>query len=205
MSKYMAEFHKRLLYKQNYTADENVSVFSCAYAIMWGLNKEEPLTTSRLRLTMLFTRETSGIQPVQGLIEQWKTDGWQIIDEFVDLHRDFMTQEDFEDYLLKMARSFLLGIPIDSEIVSEDLPKPPSSGKAVKIPASRIEKLIKKETKKEEDKPIKDINLDDLNPEKLSDDDDIYIVEEAEPSEEESQEKSSQEVVSEDESDDEWI
>lgn len=181
MTKYEAQFDTRLLYKQNYTADENISVFSCTYAIMWGIGSKEPLTTSRLRLTMLFTKESLGIQPVQGLIEQWKQDGWQVLDEFVDLNRDFVSQETFEEHLIKMARSFLLGIPIESEIVSEDdQPSPftPSS-KKTSLPSSRIEKLMKKETSKKntEDIDIKDSDDDNItSPEgNISEESDNYI------------------------------
>ena len=143
---YKAEFNTRLLYHQKYSTEDCVHVASSMYAIMWGLNST-PLTTTRIRLTSLYNISGSCVQPIQGLIEQWKNDGWVVIDEFVDITREFDSQKEYESYLMKMARSFLLGIPIESDIVSGDDPIP--KGTKLNIPDlhSRLDKLIKKDNK----------------------------------------------------------
>ena len=146
---FKAEFNTRLLYSQKYATEDDVHVSSSMYAVMWGLNLSAPLTTTRLRLTCLYNLVGSSVQPIQGLIEQWKNDGWVIVDEFVDIVREFDSQKDFEDQLMNMGRSFLLGIPIDSSIISDDDTSPPPKGTKVIIPSltSRLDNLIKKDSK----------------------------------------------------------
>lgn len=143
---FKAEFNTRLLYHQNYSTEDGVHVASTMYAVMWGLHAS-PLTTTRVRLTSLYNISGASVQPIQGLIEQWKNEGWVILDEFVDITREFDSQKEYESYLMKMARSFLLGIPIDSEIVSDDDPKPGVSKATIPDLTSRLDKLIKKDSK----------------------------------------------------------
>tara|TARA_B100000035_G_C20872547_1_gene496893 strand:- start:233 stop:826 length:594 start_codon:yes stop_codon:yes gene_type:complete len=144
---FKAEFNTRLLYHQNYSTEDGVHVASTMYAVMWGLHAS-PLTTTRVRLTSLYNITGAAVQPIQGLIEQWKNEGWVILDEFVDITREFDSQKEYEAYLMKMARSFLLGIPINSEIVSgDDDPKPAISKASIPELTSRLDKLIKKDSK----------------------------------------------------------
>jgi hypothetical protein len=117
---YKAEYDTRLLYRQQYITDEGIYVTSASYAVIWAYSKNVEPTTTRIRLTTMCTKESGEYAPVQGLIEQWKTNGWLIMDEFCDADLSFGTQEGFEGHLMKMARAFILGIPIKSDILSDD-------------------------------------------------------------------------------------
>jgi len=166
MSSFKTNYETRMLYTQSYLADEAVNVTSDMHAVMWSYGPSAP-TTTRVRLTFIYTREAKGISPVQGLIEQWKNEGWTIVDEYVDAYQEFDEVEDFRAHLLEMTRSFLLGIPFGSEVQSPAGPKDPVSKPALKIPkpniTSRLDSIIRKSS--EDKKPIK---------KNIPDEDDIY-------------------------------
>jgi len=148
MSMYKAEYDTRLLYSQNYSADEGLFVSTDCYAVMWVYPGSVSPTTTRVRLTYIYTKEGGGIAPVQGIMEQWKSEGWTVMDEFCDGYSDFSTAEELRDQMMQMVRSFLLGVPIGAEVEGDESPKPSSPNKTgLKKPSalkSRIEKLIKK-------------------------------------------------------------
>ena len=149
MATYRTEYDTRLLYTQSYIADETIHVGTDTYAVMWTYPGAVSPTTTRVRLTYLYTKEGMGISPIQGVLEQWKAEGWLIFDEFCDGYLGFNTVEDFRNYLMQMTRSFLLGVPLGAEVEGDVSPKPSSPNKATlktKPTAlkSRIEKLIKK-------------------------------------------------------------
>ena len=194
---YKAEFNTRLLYQQKYSTEEGVHVASTMYAVMWGLHAS-PLTTTRLRHTSLYNMTGTSVQPIQGLIEQWKNDGWVVLDEFVDITREFDSRKEYEAYLMKMARSFLLSIPIESTIVSDDEPKP--NGNKLSMPdlSSRLDKLIKKDTK------IPEVFKDS----QVADDGEDTYAELSDKKEEDSnikEEELDTQAVDDDESDDDWV
>jgi len=163
---YKTNYETRLLYTQSYLADEAVNVTSDMHAIMWSFGPAAP-TTTRVRLTFIYTREAKGISPVQGLIEQWKNEGWSVIDEYVDGYQEFDEIDDFRAHLLEMTRAFLLGVPFGSEVQGDSTPKSPGRKAGLKIPkpniSSRLDSIIKKTT---EDKVDNDKNVPD--------EDDIY-------------------------------
>jgi len=148
MSMYKAEYDTRLLYSQSYSADEGLFVSTDCYAFMWTYPGARTPTTTRVRLTYIYTKENGGIAPVQGIMEQWKSEGWTVMDEFCDGFTDFNEPEELRDQMMQMVRSFLLGVPIGAEVEGDESPKPPSPNKTgLKKPTaikSRIEKLIKK-------------------------------------------------------------
>ena len=149
MSVYKAEYDTRLLYSQNYAADEGLFVSTDCYAVMWTYPQAITPTTTRVRLTYIYTKEGGGISPVQGILEQWKSEGWTVMDEFCDGYSDFSTPEDLRDHMMQMARSFLLGVPLGAEVEGDASPKPPTPNKTGLKPRpsalkSRIEKMIKK-------------------------------------------------------------
>ena len=148
MTMYRAEYDTRLLYSQNYAADEGLFVSTDCYAVMWTYPGAVTPTTTRVRLTYIYTKEGGGISPVQGIMEQWKSEGWTVMDEFCDGYADFSTAEELRDQMMQMVRSFLLGVPIGAEVEGDESPKPPTPNKTgLKKPTalkSRIEKLIKK-------------------------------------------------------------
>ena len=145
---YRAEYDTRLLYSQSYAADEGLFVSTDCFAVMWTYPGAVTPTTTRVRLTYIYTKEGGGIAPVQGIMEQWKSEGWTVMDEFCDGYSDFTTAEELRDQMMQMVRSFLLGVPIGAEVEGDESPKP---GKPIKTglkkPSalkSRIEKMIKK-------------------------------------------------------------
>ena len=148
MSMYRAEYDTRLLYSQNYAADEGLCVSTDCYAVMWVYPGSVSPTTTRVRLTYIYTKEGGGIAPVQGIMEQWKSEGWTVMDEFCDGYSDFSTAEELRDHMMQMVRAFLLGVPMGAEVEGDDSPKQPAPNKTgLKKPSalkSRIEKLIKK-------------------------------------------------------------
>ena len=153
MSMYKAEYDTRLLYSQSYAADEGLFVSTDCYAVMWTYPQAVSATTTRIRLTYIYTKEGGGISPVQGIMEQWKSEGWTVMDEFCDGYTDFATAEDLRDQMMQMVRSFLLGVPIGASVEGDMSPKPPTPNKTgLKKPSalkSRIEKMIKKPTEDE--------------------------------------------------------
>lgn len=160
MSTYKAEYDTRLLYSQNYIADEGVFVGTDMYAVMWTYPQAVSPTTTRVRLTYIYTKENGAISPVQGIMEQWKPEGWTVMDEFCDTYADFTTAEDLRDQMMQMVRSFLLGVPIGAEVEGDESPKPPTPNKTgLKKPTtfkSRIEKMIKKPSTDDQDAPEPD-------------------------------------------------
>ena len=155
MSMYKAEYDTRLLYSQNYIADEGLFVATDMYAVMWTYPQAISPTTTRVRLTYIYTKEGGAIEPVQGIMEQWKPEGWSVMDEFCDTYTDFSSPEDLRDHMMQMVRAFLLGVPLGAEVEGDDSPKTPTPNKTgLKKPTSfksRIEKMIKKPTTSEGD------------------------------------------------------
>jgi len=197
---YKTNYETRLLYTQSYLADESVNVTSDMHAIMWSFGPASP-TTTRVRLTFIYTREAKGISPVQGLIEQWKSDGWSVVDEYVDGYQEFDEIDDFRAHLLEMTRAFLLGVPFGSEVQGDTPPKTPARKTGLKIPkpniSSRLDAIIKKTT---EDKTDSDENVPDA--------DDIYakgVYTKPERADIKLNPSSSSDVDSSDDDDDDWI
>ena len=163
---YKTNYETRLLYTQSYLADESVNVTSDMHAIMWSFGPAAP-TTTRVRLTFIYTRESKGIAPVQGLIEQWKNDGWTVVDEYVDGYQEFDEIDDFRAHLLEMTRAFLLGVPFGSEVQGDVPPKTPIRKTGLKIPkpgniTSRLDSIIRKSTEDKEDVPGNNPDEDDI-------------------------------------------
>ena len=202
MSSFKTNYETRLLYTQSYMADEAVNVTSDMHAIMWSYGGTSP-TTTRVRLTFIYTREAKGITPVQGLLEQWKNEGWTVIDEFVDGYQDFEDIADFRAHLLEMTRSFLLGVPFGSEVVGDTPAKPPIRKTGLKIPktgiSSRLDALIKKTT---------DDSSNTTGDKNTPDEDDIYakgVYVKPEKADVKLNPSSSSDVDSLDDDDDDWI
>lgn len=189
MNEYRAEYDTRLLYKQKYETEEGVHVDSNMYAVMWAQSKDIVPVTSRLRYTLLYTREGGEIHPIQGLIEQWKGEGWAIIDEFTEAHITFDHEDDFEEHLAEMAKSFLLGIPKGSKVIGTSGPDKEPVEKAVVVP-ERVTKILSKDNAIPA--PIKE----DKSPKKTEDKEDTYAKKKV---------KKTKPKKSEDDSDEDWI
>lgn len=121
-----AKFETRELYSQKYMSDEEIHVSSTTYAVLWSLNNNSDPITSRLRVTLLYKKDGLTVSPIQGLIEQWKTEGWTPLDEFADAELTFDGRKEFENHMLTMARSFILGVPLNATITDpDDTPEDP--------------------------------------------------------------------------------
>ena len=57
MSMYRAEYDTRLLYSQSYSAEEGLFVSTDCYAVMWTYPQAVSPTTTRVRLTYIYTKE----------------------------------------------------------------------------------------------------------------------------------------------------
>lgn len=151
MTAYKSDYDTRLLYTQSYMADEGLHITTDMHAVLWTYPQATSPTTSRIRLTFIYTKEGAGISPVQGLIEQWKSEGWSVVDEYCDGYLEFDSVEEYRGHLLEMVRSFLLGVPFGAEVEGDVSPGPrkPPPSKGSKIPkltgfTSRIDRLVKK-------------------------------------------------------------
>lgn len=155
MPTYKTNYETRILYSQSYMADESVHVSTDTHAVLWSFGLTEP-TTTRVRLTFIYNKDMKGITPVQGLIEQWKSDGWTVIDEYCDGFLEFDDLEGFRQHMLEMTRSFLLGVPFGSKVQGSDTPpsQPPIRKLGLKTTktgsiTSRLDSIIKKSSKKD--------------------------------------------------------
>ena len=171
-------YETRKLYRQTYMSDEEVQVISATHAVMWDSAASKDPITSRLRTTMLFKKEDGLIAPIQGLIEQWKGEGWAPLDEFCDAELVFEFVDDFEDHLMRMARSFLLGIPLNGDVnVSDDTPPDPVETRTFN-PEERLKGVKKvKPVKKSKNKDLEDSKFEESKHEDSSseDDDDDWL------------------------------
>lgn len=166
-------YETRVLYRQTYMSDDEIQVVSATHAVMWDSSASADPITSRLRTTMLFKKEKGLIAPIQGLIEQWKGEGWAPLDEFCDAELVFEFSDDFEDHLMRMARSFLLGIPLNGNVTLPD-DTPPDPVEAITIKTEDRMKGVKKvkPAKKNQSKDTNDTNFEESKYEESSSDDD---------------------------------
>jgi hypothetical protein len=166
-------YETRVLYRQTYMSEDDIQVVSATHAVMWDTTVSADPVTSRLRTTMLFKKENGLISPIQGLIEQWKGEGWTPLDEFCDAELVFEFSDDFEEHLMRMARSFLLGIPLNGNVnITDDTPPEPVEAIIIK-PEERIKGVKKvKPAKKNKSKNTDDSNFEESKYEETSSDDD---------------------------------
>jgi hypothetical protein len=106
-------FQSRLLYKQSGLVEDGVQIASKTYAVSWTYTGATSQTTTRIRTTCIFNQQNDeSIIIHSGLIEQWKSNGWIMMEEYYDDRVEFATQEEFSKRLFEHAQSFLMGIPI---------------------------------------------------------------------------------------------
>lgn len=184
MTTYKAKYETRKLYTQKYVTEDEVAVSSTTYAVMWSLSDDD-IVTSRLRITLLFKQENTVISPVQGLVEQWKGEGWTPMDEFADAELVFDTQEDFEEHMCRIARSFILGIPLNSDLSdNDDTPEDPVNTRTFDTKDKRFSKSTK---------------IANISPVKLTGKNDIL------PEQEEAKNTNENQKSDDDSDDDEWL
>lgn len=157
---YKTKYNTRVLYSQKYATEDEVTVSSTTYAVMWSFNKDSDPITSRIRITLLYKKDGTMLSPIQGLIEQWKGEGWTPMDEFADAELVFESSKEFEDHMLRMARSFILGVPLNADVDDfDDTPEDPVNTRTFDTKVKRF----KKGTKLNNIKPIKVSLIDPID------------------------------------------
>lgn len=186
-SKYAADYDTRLLYEQRCVSEEGLSILTSMHACLWTYQQAVGSTTARIRLTCIYEEAGGEIIPVSGAIEQWKAEGWSMVDEFCDGTKTFLTGEGFREYLLEMTKSFLLGIPIGSRISGHVPPRTPFSGTPKKpfkkftrkytppVTSDKVPPLDGIKSEKTEKDLAKDTGVNTDIPKEDDDDDDSWI------------------------------
>ena len=141
-SRYAAEYDTRMLYEQKCTTEEGYTILTSMHACLWTYQQAVGATTARIRLTCIYEECPIDINPVSGAIEQWRSEGWSIIDEFCDTSHVFLTGEDFRNQLLEMTRAFLLGVPLGAKVAGSVPSSVPSGSK----PKKPFKKFTRKNT-----------------------------------------------------------
>ena len=171
------EFAVKKLYDQSTNIDEGKYVFSrmiaCSYVYPGALSRN----TSRCRTTIIYENLNPGIDVVGGTVEKWSDKGWQTIDEYFDTNLSFFDVEEALDYLLKMYKAFVLGLPHEiKEHEHEHDPFPSPVTPSDKKPNIRV-LSFKEKFDKEADKYSKEDKKEtpDKNETKDSEPDDDWV------------------------------
>ena len=103
-------FNHVKIYDQKCVTDEGVNVASSIFAVYWTIDENTTKISSRVRVTCVYDDTTPGvIIPHGGTIEQWKTNGWVLVDEYFDTRSNFESVEAFTDHVFRHAKSFITG------------------------------------------------------------------------------------------------
>tara|TARA_B100000287_G_C20620888_1_gene775903 strand:- start:732 stop:1229 length:498 start_codon:yes stop_codon:yes gene_type:complete len=161
-------FESKLLYEQYSATEDGASVLSTVYAILWTYPGAMTKTSARVRTTFIYQPEPGGIIILGGTIEKWRSEGWGLMEEYLETRYDFLSLEECRDRLLNIAESFLTGTPlqdIDETYFPEDPGTPlPTIDKNKKPDFKVIEyeekKSEKSKSKKNKAKPKKEPDFD---------------------------------------------
>ena len=124
-SAYEIEFEHRVLYEQKALIEEEKQIHTKTYACSYLYPGAISRTTCRARTTLVYDCSVPGLIDVAGgTIEKWSEGGWNTIEEFFDTSLTFISSEEALDHMLKMFKSFILGINCLGDI-SSDSPAPP--------------------------------------------------------------------------------
>tara|TARA_R110002153_G_scaffold36023_1_gene106782 strand:+ start:2253 stop:2807 length:555 start_codon:yes stop_codon:yes gene_type:complete len=145
-------YETRLLYRQKHTIETDIAlnvIMSAIHAVSYRYPQSLASTTSRIRTTLIYTEVNGQVVPEQGLLEQFKQDGWVPIDEFLEEDVSFNTYDEYEEYAMLMVKSFLIGVPIEATgaIAGPAPATPKMSSRSKQFKA----KLIPKTSKTKED------------------------------------------------------
>ena len=109
----MSKVKTTLLYDQHSMAEESSFILSSMYTFQWTYPGASNSTTTRCRLTCVYTRESNGKLYINlGLIEKWGSDGWVPVDEYCDDRENFSDIYEFRKRLVTHAQSFFSGEPL---------------------------------------------------------------------------------------------
>jgi hypothetical protein len=110
----MSTLETKLLYQQSCKTEDGVSVLSTIYTGSYTYPTASNKTIIRIRVTCIYSYSGENMIAHTGTLEQWRTDGWAFVDEFHDDNISFSSPEEFRSYMLDIAQSFILGIPLKS-------------------------------------------------------------------------------------------
>ena len=111
--KYNNDFEARLLYDQSCKTEEGLNVYTSMYAALWTYPGAMTKTTSRIKLSCVYTYETGSLGIVAATIEKWRNEGWSLVDDYHDTRQEHHDILEVRDRLLNQAKSFLMGIPLE--------------------------------------------------------------------------------------------
>lgn len=167
----MSQFESKMLYDQNCVTEDAVNVFSSIYAVLWTYPGAMSQTSSRIRLTCVYSYADGLMSVHAGTIEKWRNEGWSMIDEYHDDRHLFDTPHEFRDRLMKQAQSFLMGIPLLSldtgyeptdgvPPITEDTSPSKPSFKVLDYKSSKDKIKTKKKSKDSDKQQKKDQDFD---------------------------------------------
>lgn len=131
-------FETTLLYNQSMIAPEGEIINSSVYTASYYYPNATAPTVIRLKIVCIFDMDSRGnFTPHSGWAEKWTSEGWVVLDEYLGQSRSEITSpESLRSNVIKLAQSFLLGIPI-SEIEddqdSQIIETPPNSSNEPKL------------------------------------------------------------------------
>ena len=165
------DFSYKKLYDQSTMIEEDRYVFSrmisCSYIYPGAISRN----TSRCRTTVVYENSSSGIIVSGGTLEKWSESGWKTIDEYFDSNIYFAEVEDALDYLLKMYKAFILGLPIEDNRAAKDPFPPPLPPKSPNKKSNIRVLSFKDKFSKEDDSYNKDDSKDNKDDSKDNKDD----------------------------------
>ena len=177
------EFSSKMLFEQKASIEDGKFVYSRIHAVSYVYPGAITHTTGRARTTIVYTLDGFEAVVYGGTIEKWSDKGWIVIEEFFDTRPVFKDENEAQDYLLSLYKSFTLGLPIAYKSNPDDdkpKPKPEKKSSKDKNPKLRVlsfgkhlknqgidnnhdnyESKLKKDDK---EKPKKDKDDDDDSP-----------------------------------------
>jgi len=133
------EFSSKMLFEQKASIEDGKFVYSRVHAVSYVYPGALTPTTARARTTIVYTVDNLEAVVYGGTIEKWSDKGWIVIEEFFDTRPVFKDENDAQDYLLSLYKSFTLGLPIVYKgIPDDDDPKPEKKSSKDKNPKLRV-------------------------------------------------------------------
>ena len=161
----MSKFESKFLYEQFSAAEDGSSVLSSVYAVYWTYPGAMTKTSSRIRTTFIYQVQPGGVLILGGTIEKWRSEGWGLIEEYLESRYDFLSLADCKKRLLGIAESLLTGVPlqeIDSDYFPDEQspPDPAPTKPDFKVIDYQKSKNQKADKKTNKDKSKKEPDFD---------------------------------------------
>jgi len=120
------QFTSKILYKQIAKEDE-LTICKAMLTLSWYYPQAASATVVRCRIIAIYDEVNGCIIPNDIIVDQWKSDGWTIVDTLL-AQQNFKSTDCMIDWSLKFIESFYTGIPVDDSTFSEpdEEEQPPS-------------------------------------------------------------------------------